>query len=257
MTLTAITNVYREPHALPGWLAMACGGFFDDVVVVSSPPASAPPDEETIEIAKQAGVRIAYTTIDDGYGIVRTRCIRECKTDWLLLMDADERFYPVSPQMHCEGSEKYPEVKKPKLGVTRGEQVNQGQALKDKLTHAGGAMALRMSRRHWFGPPEEMTSPCQNWTQIPDWQLRCIRNSPFVFFDPERKMHEHLKYAPTWEEPQWVTGDEHQGPFFDHFHPYFKGLDPKGREMAVQTYNKLDAPGTADMWSVKGYDDKP
>lgn len=245
-------NFYREPYALPGFLAMATSGYFDDVVMVSSPPSDAKPDEESIELVKAAGVRLVHTNIDAGYGMVRTRCIRESKAEWVLIMDCDERFLPVVPQMRCEGTEKYPEVKAPDVKVFKsGRSILQGEVLKDKIKHAGSADCIRLMRRHWFGPPEEMMRPCQNFDAIPDWQLRCVRNSQFIFFDPERKMHEHLKNSRTWAEPTWVTADNVA---LDHFHCHFKGLDPEGRELAVATYNRLDKEGTENMWSVKGYE---
>lgn len=249
MSLAIVCNFYREPHAMPGWLEMATSGFFDEVVCVSSPPSDAPPDDETIEIVEKAGVRLVHTVIDHGYGVVRTRCIREAKTDWVMIMDADERFFLKPPLLRCHGSEKYPETKEPALHVTREAEIyDQGDLLKNLLNSAGGHDALRMSRRHWFDAPGEFQRPCQNWQQIPDWQLRLVRNSPFIFYDPERKMHEHLKHSQTWSEPPWITGGQLHGPFYDHFHCHFKPLDGEKNARDMETYKRLDEGLTKGMW---------
>ena len=255
MSLGLACNFYREPFALPGFLAMATSGYFDDVVMISSPPSDAKPDDESIALGEKAGVRLVHTVIDGGYGVVRTRCIRESQAAFVLLLDADERFYAQVPQLDCQGTEGYPAVKEPKLTVTRGDTWDQGAFLKERLAAMPqDKMAYRMSRRHWFGPPGEMQRPCQNWRLIFDWQLRCVRNSPFIFYLPERKLHEHLKDSRTFEEPAWATGDEHMGPFVEHFHHFHKEADPEGRKLALKTYEKLDMVGTSDMWSRTGFE---
>ncbi len=262
MSLGIAANFYREPHALPGFLQMACSGYFDDVVMVSSPPSDAKPDDESIALVEKAGVRLVHTTIDAGYGVVRTRCIRESQAEFVMILDCDERYIveDLYPHLKCIGNEGYPEFKEPKLIVERGGDLGfsgSKMLLKGLLSEmTKDQMALRFSRRHWFGPPGDLTKPCQNWHILPDWQLRIVRNSPFIFFDPSRKMHEHLKDSRTWEEPSWHTGTDFGIPFVEHHHCYFKGLDPEGRKQAVKTYNKLDADLTNGMWSVAGYEDE-
>ena len=257
MSLGLSCNFYREPNALPGFLAMATSGFFDDVVMISSPPSDAKPDEESIALVEKAGVRLVHTTIDAGYGVVRTRCIRESQAEWVMILDCDERFYTKTDLLGCDGDEGYPHVKEPKLEVyIQQKNFDQGKLLKDHLENTSkDNMAFRFSRRHWFGEPGKLLKPCQNWELIPDWQLRLVRNSPFIFFCPERKMHEHLKDSRTWSEPAWGTGEGTTIPYVDHHHCWFKTADPEGRKMAVETYKKLDEPATTSMWSVAGYDD--
>lgn len=253
-SITAICNFYREPLAMPGWLEMA-KAFFDDVVCVSSPPSDAPPDEQTIGLVKAAGVRLVHTTIDAGYGIVRTRCLREAKTEWVFILDADERFHPIIPLMRCEGTEAYPAVKEPNLSTHIDQpSFNQGDMLRQLLTAAGGKDAMRLSRRHWFSPPGDFTKPCQPWGAIPDWQLRLVRNSPFLYYEPERKMHEWLRDSRTQAEPAWHSGTETTGPFIEHHHFWAKSADPEGRALALQTYERLDKVGTENMWTRTGFD---
>lgn len=254
MSLGIACNFFREPHALPGFLELATSGFFDDVVMVSSPPAKSKPDDESIALVEKAGVRLVHTTIDAGYGVVRTRCIRESRADWVLILDCDERFHTTAPALECIGTEGYPQVKKPNLRVNRGEEWDQGAGLKEHLAKSGGVDGFRMSRRHWFCAPGEFTNPCQNWHLITDWQLRLVRNSPFIFYDPEIKMHEKILDSRTWSEPRWSTGDEFRGPFIDHYHFWAKNQDPEGRKLAVETYKKLDEPATTGMWSIAGFD---
>lgn len=256
MSIGIVCNAHRETYAMPGWLEMATA-FFDDVCVVSSPPSDAEPDEETIELVEKAGVRLVHTTIDEGYGVVRTRCIRECKADWCLITDADERFLPVVPIMRCEGSEKYPDTLTPNLSVHVDiPKFDQGKMLREMVASAGSNDAIRLCRRHWFDEPGSLTKPCQNWHHHPDWQLRLIRNSQFMFYLPERKLHEHLKDSRTWAEPSWSSGDTTRGPFIDHFHHWAKSRDPEGRKLAVATYEKLDKRLTDGMWSKVGFNDE-
>lgn len=257
MSLGLAANFYREPFALPGFLEMATSGYFDDVVMLSSPPSDAKPDDESIALVEKAGVRLIHTTIDAGYGVVRTRCIRESQAEWVLIMDCDERFHVTAPVLRCEGTEGYPQVKEPLLKVTRErEGFDQGARLKQLIGEAGkDKNGICMSRRHWFNAPGEFSRPCQNWQLIADWQLRCVRNSPFIFYSPERKLHEHLKDSRTFEEPAFIRGDTIEGPFMDHHHFAFKNSDPEGRKLALQTYEKLDKPGTSDMWTKTGWEE--
>lgn len=258
MSLGLACNFYREPFALPGFLEMATSGYFDDVVMVSSPPSDAKPDDESIAQVEKAGVRLVHTVIDGGYGVVRTRCIRESQADWVMILDADERFSEMPPLLRCHGTEGYPQVKTPDL---KAEMINpshpQGQMLKDALGLSGSKNAYRLSRRHWFGAPGDFTKPCQNWHRIQDWQLRLVRNSPFIFYDPTIKLHEKLLDSRGFTEPSWGTGDEHGGPFIEHHHHFHKTADPEGRELAIQTYELLDKTGTQDMWRKTGFNDTP
>lgn len=259
MSLGLACNFFREPFALPGFLAMAVSGYFDDVVMISSPPSDAKPDDESIALVEKAGVRLVHTTIDAGYGVVRTRCIRESQADWVLIMDCDERFHVTAPVLRCEGTEGYPQVKEPLLKVTRErEGFDQGARLKQMIKDAGkDKNGICMSRRHWFNAPGEFSRPCQNWQLIADWQLRCVRNSPFIFYDPAVRMHEKLLDSRTWSELAYVRGDTTEGPFFDHYHFWAKEADPEGRKLAIKTYERLDKAGTANMWSKTGFNDIP
>jgi glycosyltransferase involved in cell wall biosynthesis len=254
MSLGLACNFYREPFALPGFLEMATSGYFDDVVMISSPPSDAPPDDESIALVEKAGVRLVHTKIDAGYGVVRTRCIRESQADWVMILDCDERFHTTAPLLRCEGTEGYPQVKKPKLTIQSNGEIDQGTLLKRLIAEAPPQKTgICLSRRHWFNKPGGFDRPCQNWHLIPDWQLRCVRNTPFLFYDPAVKMHEKLLDSRTWSEIDFVRADTEQGPFIDHHHFWAKEADPEGRKLAVETYEKLDKAGTSTMWSKTGF----
>ena len=65
--------------------------FADDIVVLDSGS-----QDRTCEIAQAAGARLVVDTDWQGFGIQKNRAIALLKTDWILLIDADE---VVSPQL--------------------------------------------------------------------------------------------------------------------------------------------------------------
>lgn len=229
---------------------MATAGFFDDVVMIHAPPEGAPPDDESIELVKAAGVRLVHTTINAGFGVVRTRCIRESKASWVMIMDCDERFHPVVPVLRCDGTEGYPQFKNPNLTITvLEENYDQGARLKHLIEHESANMdAVCLSRRHWFNEPGKFEKPCQSWSLIADWQLRCVRNTPFVFYSPEHRMHEKILDSRTWGEPRFIRCNQERGPFIDHFHMWAKSQEPAQNQEDLATYKMLDEAGTKDMW---------
>lgn len=243
-------NFYREPHALPGLLECA-QHFFDDMVFVSTPPAGAEPDHESIAIIEKFGARLRFDTIDKGFGAIRTRLIGETKTDWTIISDADERWFLEEPLLKCHGSEHYPEHKNPRLHTTTHGTVRPKELLMRLIDKAEneGCGAVRMSRRHWMGKPGDWSQPCQNWDhERQDWQLRAIKNSPFYFFNPEVKIHERLLDSRTWGEPKWISGDTEHGPFFQHFHVWYKGMDGEQNKEDAAIYEMLDKGVVGKMW---------
>lgn len=231
-------NFYNEPNALPGMLEHATK-FFDDILFVSAPPRGKKQDEESISIIEKWGCRIVHSTISDGFGVLRTRCIHESSTEWVMLMDCDERFFPVLPIYDCHGTGKYPEDEVPNLSVGIGEPAfNQGDLLRKLIRDNPKANAIRTCRRHWFDPG--MHKPCQNWTIEHDWQLRIMRNKPYIGYRPERKMHELAVDTRINRDPLHATGDTRHGPFHDHFHLWFKKMEPEQRKEDIEIYDALD-----------------
>lgn len=252
-------NFHAEKHALPAFMEMATTTF-DDLVFLSCPPPGTSHCEESIAIIEKYGCRIHRTSLEKGFGQIRTRLIRESKADWVMIMDCDEYFTKQPPMLTCTGTEKYPEQKKPDLKVTVvNEKYDQWGWMHDLIEQAKreGKFAVRMCRRHWFGPPGDFTKPCQNFSTIPDWQLRLVANSPYIFYDPEVRIHERLLLSTTWSEPPYVTGDQINGPFFDHHHCFYKPKDPEKNKRDMEAYEKLDKKGTEGMWLQEAAGVKP
>lgn len=251
-SITAFCNIYNDALALPGWLENVTQ-WADEVRVLHSGPNGKASNDGTMEVLERWGIKPVMSRIDDGFGVVRTQCIRESRTDWVAILDTDERFYSLVPILTCEGEEGYPQHLHPNLTVIRQdpEMFNQGSLLRCLMGH--DVMAIRASRRHWFD--YTWKRPCQNWCRIPDWQLRIVRNDPRVSYDAITKMHEKCVDSATGECPKYATeceGDP-RGIFIDHFHCFWKPQEPEQRREDIDIYNALDSNSTAEMWVTKHY----
>lgn len=232
-------NVYSEINALPGALETAAG-FFDEIKVIHAGPGGKLSTDGTMELLERWGIDPLISRIDDGFGVVRTQCIRACRTDWVMIMDADERFHPLIPIMTCDGIEQYPHVPNPALTVTahQPEMFNQGSLLRTLIGH--NCMSVRATRRHWFD--YTWKRPCQNWQVIPDWQLRIVKNDERIYYTPDVKMHERLLDRETNDTPKYATereGDP-RGVFIDHYHCFWKAQEPEQRKQDIAIYDALD-----------------
>lgn len=258
MTITAALNVYQEAIALPSALE-AAKAWADDILVIHSSPYGKFSTDGTMEILKESGVRYYCMDVMIGFGRIRTQLIQRSKTDWVMILDADERFHPITPVFSCHGQEQWPVVAEPNLTLTKvQDNFNQLDLLRHLLQEAPqDILSLQMSRRHWMCAPGEWECPCQSWNEREsDWQQRCVRVSPWVFYDPERAMHEIIKDTRTWSGPKYISGDTLHGPFFDHYSQHFKKLGGQARiKEAIATYESLDHAGTQGMW-VKQYEEK-
>jgi hypothetical protein len=256
MRISAVCNFHREAIALPSFIRHA-EEFFDELVFVSSPPDGVDPCEESIEIIKQSGHKLHHFTVSKGFGVLRTRCLQLSKGDWTMILDADEIMAVKAPRMTCEGTEKYPEIKEPKLTLSKGVDVDQKAQLLDLIARAERVenLCICLSRRHWFDGPKVYERPCQNFSAIPDWQLRFVKRSPMVFYDPEWRVHEKLLLATTWAEPPYIRGDG--GPYIDHHHCFYKPQDPEKNKLDMEVYRKLDLENTKGMWLEEAAGVKP
>ena len=97
-----VANVYQEANALPGWLETHLP-FFDDVRVLHTGPQGAYSTDGTIELLEKWNIPVHFGAIDEGFGIIRTKAVRSSPCDWVMVLDADERFYPVHCKMICSG----------------------------------------------------------------------------------------------------------------------------------------------------------
>lgn len=250
MTIGLSSNVYNDALALPGLLENA-SSWANDIVIIHAGPNGKASTDGTMEILEKWGVRTVMSKIDDGFGAVRTQCIRESRTDFVMILDADERFHPLAPALTCDGTEGYPHVQKPNLRVESHGIFDQSHLLRELMGH--GKEAIRMCRRHWFD--FSWKKPCQNWCSIPDWQMRLVRRFDNIGFDPATKMHEHLINIDTKEEVQFAScwQGNPQGLHIDHYHCFFKPKEPEQRKEDLDIYEALHTGSTADMWSRKGY----
>ena len=254
LTIGCVCNLYNEANALPGFLESATS-FFDDVRFYHAGPGGEYSNDGTIEIIEKWKLPITYGKIDDGFGVVRTATLRLCPCDWIVLLDADERFHRFAPLLACQGESTPPdEVNQilaeydnreqkavpsnfenlaklgAKLNVEIGAVYNQGQWLRD-LIEADIDAVLTM-RRHWHD--FSWKRPTQNWHQIPDHQKRIVRRSESIYFDQSTRMHERLCGANRMQE----TNHSH-GPFFDHYHLHFKTKEIKQRRHDVAIYDAV------------------
>lgn len=254
-TLGLVANVYQEVNALPGWLETHLP-FFDDVRVTHAGPQGARSTDGTIELLEKWRVPIDFDCIDDGFGAVRTRTIRRSPCEYVMLLDADERFYPVHRVMVCTGTSTPPsevdeilatyDFRDLKAMHSNWENVgrlgsglrtdikeayDQGARLREVLLNYKPDAVLAV-RRHWHD--FSFRRPTQNWHEVPDWQLRIVRNDPSIHYDPAVRVHEHLLGADNV-----FRADPTRGPFFDHFHFAFKRMEPAQRAHDVRIYDAV------------------
>jgi glycosyltransferase involved in cell wall biosynthesis len=248
-SIAIIANVYNEAHALPGMLENA-KQFADDIFIYHTGPGGKPSTDGTMEILEQSGVRWKMGDISKGFGVIRTHLIRHAKADWCLITDADERWWLEEPLLTCHGTEAYPQHKNPALTTKIRGAVRPKEMLLRMMQDADkqGIETIRLSRRHWMKEPGDWTHPCQNWHTIPDWQLRVLKTSPYLFYDPNERMHEKLLDSRTWSEPRYLTGDQTNGPFHCHHHIWFKAKDGAQNKEDAEIYNQLESGIVEKMW---------
>ena len=253
---------FNEANALPGWLETHLS-FFDDVRVLHAGPGGEYSLDGTIEILEKWRVPIAFCAIDEGFGAVRTRALRLSPCDYVMLLDADERFFPVHRVMTCEGSStdqqevdwilqtydfrgvnlpNWENVKRlgMHLRVDIKEAYDQGARLRELVTITKPD-AIATIRRHWHDTT--FRRPTQSWREHPDWQLRLVRNDEAIRFDTSTRMHERLVGA-----ERTVSADKERGPFFDHFHFTFKRMEERQRAHDIAVYDALHENRTPPTW---------
>jgi len=249
MKIGVVCHFHAERHALRPFIE-AAEKMFDEIVLVSSPMDGTPPDPETIKIAEASGHKLIYDTLSQGFGALRTRCIGYSSCEWVMIADADEVLWPTAPDLHCTGRDKFPQTLAPNLQVGRSEgETNQYATLRGLCAKAGndGSLAICLSRRHWMGAPGEWDRPAQNWTVEQDWQLRLVKNSQWLCYDPEVKMHERLLFTPTWNEPRFIRVTD-GSLFVDHYSWHYKSQEPAQNAEDAAIYEALCPGVVKDMW---------
>lgn len=235
--ITAVANVYNEANAIRGWLEMACGGFFDDVLIYHTGPHGEYSNDGTIEACEKWGARIEYGSIDPGFGTVRTQAVRHVRTEWAMLMDADERFHRFAPCLVCIGAD---DIRQPEM------PYNQGDMLRHILDtpDIDGVVTVR---RHWHD--FTWKRPTQNWVEIHDLQMRILRNVPHVIYSEFPKMHERIIDTRTGAEPRHHRATLPYGPFHDHYHCFFKLQEPEQRLHDIAIYDNLHFEREVPTWN--------
>lgn len=270
-----VANVYNEINALPGWLETHLP-IFDDVRILHAGPQGAYSTDGTLELLESHGVPVEFCAIDEGFGAVRTRAIRMSPCEWVMLLDADERFFPMQRILTCEGENTPPlvidsllydygnpnyEKDGPrdslvlqsydtsidfsccpsnfenmrllgsKLSLRTGDTYDAMQVLRSLLHPSFDA--VRTMRRHWHDLT--MQRPTQNWHIEPDYQTRILRNNGRTGWDPSSRMHEQVVGVESYYYPNHTYG-----PFFDHFHLYFKKMEVQQRIHDIAIYNAIN-----------------
>lgn len=258
ITIGLVANVYNEANALPGWLE-AHTPFFDDIRVLHAGPGGSYSNDGTLEILSKWRIPVEYCAIDEGFGMVRSRALAMSPCNYVMLLDADERFYHLHRMMQCSGQptphsevdailSKYTTTpdwdELGKLGAGLKTEIwdcyDQGARLRDILEKQTPD-ALLTIRRHWHDL--SFKRPTQNWHTDPDWQMRIVRNHPSIKYDARTRMHERLVGA-----GKVTHGDQVWGPFFDHYHFAFKRMEQEQRSHDVAVYNAIDKGQRPPTW---------
>lgn len=232
-------NFHNDVAAMRGLLELG-SRYFDNIFSIDASPDGDWSNDGSVELMKDFGITPAFADLNEGFGFVRTRLLHECGCEWCMVLDCDERFWPQLPVMTCEGTESYPAQASPRLTVTvKADIIDQGAHIKNLINNPA-LMAVRMTRRHWFG--FDMRRPSQNWygpDGNKDHQLRCVRNHESIGYVRERKMHERLLDTRTGKDPVFAYQDEHGGGFIDHYHLHFRKEQPGHKEANEERYAKL------------------
>lgn len=232
-TIAACCNIFNDAHALSGWIESA-SQWADHITVYHTGPQGEHSTDGTIEIAEAWGVDLKFGSIDEGFGCVRTKMVTMCPTDFVAILDADERIQKVAPRLVCFGDERYPDVPHPDLHVQETGVYDQIAVLKSLLRPEFDAIVT--SRRHWFN--FHWDAPCQNWFHHSDWQARILRCVPWVQYRADIRMHEQLVDVRSGTAPRWYQPTvENCEVYFDHYHCHFKAMEAEQRSHDIAIYN--------------------
>jgi len=241
-SIALCVNFYNDVRALRGLLESG-SRFFDRAYCINAGPNGDKSTDGSIELCEQFGAKVDYADINDGFGVVRTRLIHECGCSFAFILDADERFYPQLPVIHCEGTERWLPHEgniphRVNLSVFhRPEVCNQGQLIRNLIENKE-LLAIKSIRRHWLD--YSMRHPTENWLLIRDFQLRIVRSCGEIGYERGRKMHERLIDYRTNDAPTHFNPDQYSGPFHDHFHCFYRKVHPGTKEWNEANYGRLD-----------------
>lgn len=251
-SVAAAINVYQDNFALPGALENAAQ-WADSIFVIHASPDMKPSTDGTMETLEAWGIKPVMADIMEGFGVIRTRLIRECGCDWAVIMDADERYMVNGKVLRCHGGDQFPHTLNPQNSV---EVIDHNYAhmkwLRGVIDGAGDDYdAVRTCRRAWMDM--SFKRPAQNWTQHADWQCRIVKNNGHIGYQTERKMHEMIVDFRTGAGPKMFQIDDHErGLFTEHYNCWFKPMEPQQNTEDAETYDRLD-PGVSDRMWIKHF----
>lgn len=239
-TIAVCWNVHADAKALRGSIEAAARWADNLFILVTPPGGEKNKDDETCDLLREFGIDPKFDDIERGFGVIRTRLIHECGCDWAMICDADERFFPLLPIMHCEGTDGWspntPYENHLKLEV-REDICDQGKLLR-ALINNPQYKAVMSIRRHWFDLG--MRRPTQNWHITPDRQLRIVKNEGEIAYRSDVKMHERLIDSRTGTEPRFASPEDYAGVFHEHFHCAFRKAFPGHKEENERRYQRLE-----------------
>lgn len=228
-----------EVNALPGFLESA-SQFFGSIFLADCSMDMTPSTDGSLDIIRKWGLPDPpLWNLSDGFGAVRSQLLNTSPTDWTVILDIDERMHVALTELRCDGTDRYPQVEKPALTVSRGPVYSHFDFLVQKIMQAErtGVRSIRFQRRHWFDC--SYSRPCENWTIIKDYQLRCMKSRASMGFTREPKMHERAWDFTTGRPPEYIEDDATFGPFIDHLHCHFKPMEKDQRKSDIAAYDAL------------------
>jgi len=239
-SITVACNFFNEVHALPGFIESA-SQWADHILMYNCGPRGEYSSDGSIEICEKWGVDLRFGSIDEGFGVVRTKLIQMGPCEWTAIMDADERIYRFAPRLLCRGTELYPQERYPefvdmKLSVEVVGVYDQIATLRSLMRPEYDAIVT--SRRHW--QTWHFDRPSQNWHVEQDWQARILRNCAHVGYRPNIAMHEQLVDFRTNSTPNWYQPTPgNVEVFHDHYHLPVKRMEPEQRQHDIAIYNQI------------------
>lgn len=277
ISIGLVANVYNEANALPSWIECHAP-YFDDIRILHSGPQGAYSNDGTLELLKEHHIPVEFCAIDDGFGVVRTKAIRMSPCDWVMLLDADERFHAKLPILTCAGESTPPEIVDSLLydygnpnymkDGPRDRQVIQDydksidfsccpsnfenmRLLGAKLSVRAGnefnhMSQLRHTIEHEDGDIDAVMTIRRHWHDL-------------SFTRPTQNWHTEPDYQIRIVRNNGKVGWENEtrmherlvgtdrihrpnhtfGPFFDHAHLYYKRMEPEQRRHDVEIYNAI------------------
>jgi hypothetical protein len=285
VSLGLVCNFYNEANALPGFLETHTP-YFDAIHFYQSGPGGAESNDGSIEILEKWKMPILRGKIDDGFGMVRTAAIRSSPCDYVMLLDADERFFHHHQVMTCAGESTpaeevddllydYSNPNFEKDGPKARRQVVQEYDKSidfltcpsnfENMSQLGANLSVS------FGEVYNQGSWLRDFLQHGALDaVKTVRRHwhDFTFKRPTQNWHTNPDYQvrlvrndpsiyfdPAVRMHERLVGAENvyqpnftHGPFFDHFHLHFKKMEAAQRRHDVAVYDSISKGDRPPTW---------